>query len=97
MLDGRLVPDYRCGAVPEWPESVMDAASPASLFILRRGAAGTDGPNIVGCHGIVNTKYCVEPIFFGIGEVPRMGAPYGDAGCTDIGSAARQIETHSQK
>ena len=55
MLCGGVVPNYRCGAVPEWRE-----ASPASLFIRRLATPRTDGHKIVGVYGSVNTKCSVE-------------------------------------
>src|SRR5690606_30659207 len=51
----RFVSNYRCGAAPEWPTK----ASPASLFILRFVAPGTDDPKIRWLGRCVNTKCCV--------------------------------------
>src|SRR5690554_3224464 len=45
VLCGGVVPNYRCGAAPDWP-ILIGVASPASLFIRRVATAGTDEHNI---------------------------------------------------
>ncbi len=109
MLCGGVVPNYRCGAVPEWRE-----ASPASLFIRRLATPGTDGHKIVGGLGGVNTKCSVEQrasagrgfhgflieSFSPLGgeKVPEEPAPYvirgRMRGAHDGGAHGRSFDTH---
>jgi hypothetical protein len=53
VLCGGVVPNYRCGAVPDWPRGVTGFPfNPAGSK-----PAGTDDHKIVGSSLMVNTKY----------------------------------------